>query len=72
MPIIDFNFRPEQHVDELDGLTDVEVPQGWTLGRLIRGAHDARLLLWDTLNTIDGDGNIVPRRAATPPQSEEG
>jgi hypothetical protein len=70
MPIIDLNFYPEQHMDELDGLTDVEVPRGWTLGRLIHSAHNARLLLWDVLNRIDGDGNIVPRWRVMPPKNE--
>jgi hypothetical protein len=70
MPIIDLNFYPEQHMDELDGLTDVEVPRGWTLGRLIHGAHNAKLMLWDTLNKIDDDGNIMPRWVVMPPKNE--
>jgi hypothetical protein len=57
----DLNFRPEQHIEELEGLLDVEVPKGWTVGRFIRCAHDARIGLWDALNMVDRDGNIIPR-----------
>jgi hypothetical protein len=27
-------------------------------------------MLWDTLNEVDGDGNIVPRRRVMPPKNE--
>jgi hypothetical protein len=59
--MIDLNFYPEQHMNDLVGLTDVEVPQGWTLGQLIRVAHDAKLDLWAALNEVDDDGNIRAR-----------
>jgi hypothetical protein len=44
----------------LDGLWDVEVPHGWTIGQLIEEAEMARLMLWAALNYIDDDGEIRP------------
>jgi hypothetical protein len=61
MPKLDLNFYPEKHMDELDGLLDAEVPNGWTLARLIEETYDAKLMLWDALNRVDDDGRIVPR-----------
>jgi hypothetical protein len=56
----DLNFYPEHHMDELDGLLDLEVPQGRTVGGLVERLHDARLMLWSALNKVDDDGNVVP------------
>lgn len=54
----DFNFYPEQHLDELDGLLDVEVPSGWDIARMIRELHDARCLLGNLLLHVDDDGKV--------------
>jgi hypothetical protein len=59
--MIDLNFYPEKHMDELDGLLDVEMPKGWTIGRFIEEAHNARLLLWAALNEVNSDGYVVPK-----------
>lgn len=56
--MIDLNFYPEQHMDELDGLLDLEVPSGWSLGDLIRELHSAKCMLWGELLHIDDDGGI--------------
>lgn len=61
MPPIDFNFYPEQHLDELDQLWDEEVPKGWTIGRFIEEVYNAKLLLWHALYKVDDDGYIKPR-----------
>lgn len=52
--MIDFNFYPEKHMGELEGLLDVEVPQGWTLEKLIRQLHDAKIMLWTLLRRESG------------------
>jgi hypothetical protein len=55
---IDFNFYAEQHLDQLEGMTDLELPQGWTLGQLISALYDAKLMLWAEILHIDRDGNV--------------
>lgn len=52
--MIDLNFYPEKHLNELDGLLDLEVPQGWTLARVIRALYDAKIELWRLLWRDDG------------------
>jgi hypothetical protein len=57
----DFNFYPERHMNLLDGMLDIEVPQGWSLADLIRNLKDAECMLWKALNYVDDDGNIRAR-----------
>jgi hypothetical protein len=56
--MIDLNFYPEQHMAELDGMLDVELPAGWTLARLIQALYEAKLMLWTELTDVDDDGNV--------------
>lgn len=56
--MIDLNFYPEKHLDEMDGLLDLEVPQGWNLARFIRELYEAKLMLWAELLVVDDDGNV--------------
>ena len=53
---IDLNFYPTQHLAELDGLTDIEVPEGWTTDQLIQALYDAKVELWMVLHHTDEDG----------------
>jgi hypothetical protein len=57
--MLDLNFYPDQHLDELEGLSDIEVPQGWTAGQLIRALYEARMKLLSRLLHVDEDGNIA-------------
>lgn len=54
---IDLNFYPEQHMDELEGMADLEVPAGWTVGQLIQELRNAKCDLWKELLHVDDDGN---------------
>jgi hypothetical protein len=40
-------------------LSDIEVPQGWTAGQLIRALYEARMKLLSRLLHVDEDGNIA-------------
>ena len=59
---LDLNFYPERHMDVLKGLSDIEVPPGWTLGKLIEELTWADAMLWAVFWRVDDDGNIVRRQ----------
>jgi hypothetical protein len=63
--MIDFNFYPERHLDELEGMLDIELPEGWNVADLIRCLHDTRLQLWQVFYEVDDDGGI---RRKSPPR----
>lgn len=56
--MIDLNFYPEKHMDELEGMLDIDLPAGWTLGQLIAALYDAKVMLWGELIDVDDDGNV--------------
>jgi hypothetical protein len=57
----DFNFYPEKHLEELLPVLDEEVPEGWSLNRLIMEMYAVKMELWNALWIVDDDGNVVPR-----------
>jgi hypothetical protein len=59
--MIDFNFYPEGHLEELVPLLNEGVPKDWTIARFIEEAYNAKLLLWAALNEVNEDGNVVPK-----------
>jgi hypothetical protein len=59
--MVDLNFYPEKHLEELLSVLDEEVPEGWSVRRLIVEMYAIKMALWGALWTVDDDGNVVPR-----------
>jgi hypothetical protein len=61
---LDLNFYPEKEVETLKALPEIVIDcdlTGWSFHDLVYYAREGELLLWDALNDVDADGNVVPK-----------